>query len=125
MSHLCIMCGVFFAPVLVSIALIGWGLSSKLIDWGDLKDRKIIVAEIGIALLALSFVWMFIQLFHYEDVRYLHLFGPSFVGLGITSIGIYRMRGDVNFTGVDYAYTGIALFFGSLVWIFWVLQAFS
>ena len=125
MSHLCIMCGVFFGPVLVSIALIGWGLSSKLIDWGDLKDRKIIVAEIGIALLALSFVWMFIQLFHYEDVRYLHLFGPSFVGLGITSIGIYRMRGDVNFTGVDYAYTGIALFFGSLVWIFWVLQAFS
>jgi hypothetical protein len=125
MSQLCMNCGVFFGPVLVSLALIIWGISSKLIDWSDLKDRKVIIPEIGIVLLALSFVWMYIQLFQYEEIEYLPLFGPALIGLGVTSVGVFRMRHDVNFTGADYAYTGIALFFGSLLWIFWVLEAFS
>ena len=125
MSQLCINCGVLFGPVLVSLALIIWGISSELIDWSDLKDRKVIIPEIGIVLLALSFVWMFIQIFQYEEMDYLHLFGPALIGLGVTSVGVFRMRHDVNFTGADYAYTGIALFFGSLLWIYWVLEAFS
>ena len=45
--------------------------------------------------------------------------------IGVTSVGVFRMRHDVNFTGADYAYTGIALFFGALLWIYWVLEAFS
>jgi hypothetical protein len=118
-------CGVLFGPVLVSLALIIWGLSSKVLDWSDLKDRKVIIPEIGIALLALSFVWMYIQLFRYEEIKYVQLFGPAFIGLVITSVGVFRMRHDVNFSGADYAYSGIALFFGSLAWIFWVLEAFS
>jgi hypothetical protein len=111
--------------VLVSLALIIWGLSSKVLDWSDLKDRKVIIPEIGIVLLALSFVWMYIQLFRYEEIKYVQLFAPAFIGLIITSVGVFRMRHDVNFSGADYAYSGIALFFGSLAWIFWVLEAFS
>lgn len=125
MSHLCINCGIFLGPGFVSLALIIWGISSKLINWSDLKDRKVIVPEIGIVLLALSLVWMFIELFLYEEIEYLQLFAPSFIGLGITCVGVFRMRNDVNFTGANYAYIGIALFFGSLLWVFWVLQAFS
>jgi len=126
MNQLCINCGVLFAPVLVSIALIIWGISSDVIDWGDLKDRKVILPEIGIVLLVLSFVWMFVLLFqNEEDVEYLLLFAPAILGIGVTSVGVFRMRHDVNFTGADYAYAGIALFFGSLLWIYWVLRAFS
>jgi hypothetical protein len=102
-----------------------WGISSKVIDWSDLKDRKVIIPEIGIVLLALSFVWMFIQVFQYEEIKYSHFFGPALIGLGVTSVGVFRMRHDINFTGADHAYTGIALFFGSLLWIYWVLEAFS
>ncbi len=125
MSELCINCGVLLGPVFVSLALIMWGISSKLINWSDLKDRKVIVPEIGIVLLALSFVWMFIQIFKYEKMNYLLLFFPAFIGLGVTSVGVFRLRHDVNFSGAEYAYAGIVLFFGSLLWVYWVLQAFS
>jgi len=116
---------VFFAPALVSLVLIIGGLSSKILDWNDLKDRKIIIPEIGIGLLTLSFVWMSDQLFRYEELDYLYLFAPALIGLGITSVGVYRLRHDVNFTGADYTYTGIALFLGSLLWIYWVMEAFT
>ncbi len=125
MRELCINCGVLFGPGLASLALIVWGLSSKILDWDDLGDRKIVIVEIGIVVLALSLVWMFALVFQYEEINYLRLFGPGFVGLGITGIGVYRMRHDVNFTGLDRAYTGIILYSGSLFWIFWVFQAFS
>lgn len=122
---MCINGAVFFAPAFVSIVLIIWGISSKVLDWRDLKDRKIIIPEIGIGLLALSCVWMFNQVFYYEEINYLHLFAPALIALGITSLGVYRMRNDINFTGADYAYMGIILFFGSLFWIYWVFEAFT
>jgi hypothetical protein len=125
LSQLCINGGVLVGPALVSLALIIGGISTRLINWNDLKDRTILVAEIGIVLLALSCVWMFVYLFWYDSIDYLRLFAPAFVSLGIISAGVYRIRHDVNFTGVGYAYTGIALYSGSLVWIYWVLQAFS
>lgn len=125
MRELCINCGVLLGPVIVSLGLIIGGLSTRLLVWSDLKDRQVIIAEIGIVLLALSSVWMTVLIFRYEEINYLQLLGPGFIGLGVTSVGIYRMRGDVNFTGVDYAYAGIALCFCALLWVYWVLQAFS
>jgi uncharacterized membrane protein len=126
MSGLCMNCCALLGPVLVSMALIIWGISSKLVNWSDLKDRNIILIAIGIVLLALSFVWMFTQVLQSEeDINYLHLFAPSLMGLAVTSLGVFLMRKDVNFTRLEYAYTGLALFLGSLLWLFWVLQAFS
>ncbi len=118
-------CGVFFGPVLVSLALIIGGLSSVIVDWSDLKARKVIVAEIGIVLLALGFAWMYIQFFRYQDTEYLHLFVPALIGLAVTVVGILPLRHDPNFVGADYAYSGVALYVGSLLWIVWVIESFT
>jgi hypothetical protein len=126
MGQLCnFNCGVLLGPSIVSLALIMVGISSEMIDWHDLKDRKIIIPEIGIVFLAISFVWMYIQLFEYEKVNYLELLIPGIIGLVITCVGVFRIRNDVNFSGANYAYTGIILYSGSLLWIVWVLEAFS
>jgi hypothetical protein len=125
MRELCINCGGLLGPVLISLGLIIWGLSTKVINWSDLKDRNNIIPEIGIIVLALAFVWMFVHIFEYEEIDYLQLFAPAFIGLAVTGAGVYRLRTDINFTGLDYAYAGIALYGGSLFWIFWVFQAFS
>ncbi|MBN1565209.1 MAG: hypothetical protein JXA10_15295 [Anaerolineae bacterium] len=125
MSGLCINCGVFFGPGFVSLVLLIWAISSKVIDWHDLKKPGIMIVEIGIIILALSLGWMYLQIFHYETIDYLLLFAPSLIGLGITSVGVLRLRRDTNFTGLDWAYAGIGLFLGALFWIFWVFEAFS
>ncbi len=125
MSTQCVNCGVLVGPAVAALAVIIGGISTRLLNWSDLKNRAILTAVIGMVLLALSSVWMIVRLFVHEDADYLWLFTPSLIGLAITGAGVYRLRHDANFTGVNYAFAGIVLFFGSLLWMLWVLQAFS